>query len=88
METRSGDMVSPQIGRMGVIDCSSGDFRLSNGQSFNIKNDGDEDVVLNVQLASMTDDDFIETTFATGWNPEIVKCVKQSDASTNLKWGY
>ncbi len=88
METRSGDMVSPQIGRMGVIDCSAGDFRLANGQSFNIKNDGDDDVVLQVQLASMADDDSVETTFATGWNPEIVRCVKQSDASVNLKWGY
>lgn len=87
MDTRSGEMVSPQIARMGTIDISSGNFALDNGQSFNIKNDGDTAVELSVRLAGM--DSFVTTRFECGWNPEIVKAVAQDAAvNTNLKWGY
>lgn len=89
-ETRSGEHVSAQIGKMGVIDnLTQADFSLGNGQCFNIKNDGTQPVTLTVQLAGMSDGDFIETQFDCGWNPEIVKAVKQTSLSgTNLKWGY
>lgn len=88
--TRSGEHVSAQIGKMGVIgDLSNGNFALADGQCFNIKNDGTQPVKLSVQLAGMEDEDFIETQFDCGWNPEIVKIVKQTSLSgTNLKWGY
>nr|UVM93788.1 MAG: hypothetical protein [Bacteriophage sp.] len=53
------------------------------------KNDGTQPVKLSVQLAGMDDGDFIETQFDCGWNPEIIKTVKQTSLSgTNLKWGY
>lgn len=89
-KTRSGEFVSPQIGKMGTIaNLNNGDFTLDNGQVFNIKNDGTQPVMLSVQLAGMNDGDFIETQFECGWNPEIVKTVKQSSLSSiNLKWGY
>lgn len=89
-ETRSGEHVSAQIGKMGVItDLTNSNFALANGQCFNIKNDGAQPVVLSVQLAGMSDGDFIETQFDCGWNPEIVKTVKQTSLSSiNLKWGY
>lgn len=87
MDTRSGEMVSPQIGKMGTIDIASGDFALGNGQAFNIKNDGDLAITLRVKLAGMND--FVATRFEVGWNPEIVKAVAQdAAASVNLKWGY
>ncbi len=87
-ETRSGEHVSAQIGKMGIIDVSS-DFSLVNGQCFNIKNDGTQPVTLTVQLAGMSDADFIETQFDCGWNPEIIKVVKStSQSGINLKWGY
>ena len=87
-ETRSGEHVSAQIGKMGIIDVSS-DFSLANGQCFNIKNDGTQPVSLTVQLAGMSDADFIETQFDCGWNPEIIKVVKStSQSGINLKWGY
>lgn len=87
-ETRSGEHVSAQIGKMGIIDVS-GDFSLANGQCFNIKNDGTQPVSLTVQLAGMSDADFIETQFDCGWNPEIIKVVKStSQSGINLKWGY
>lgn len=89
-ETRSGEHVSAQIGKMGVIDgLDNGNFTLNDGQCFNIKNDGTQPVKLSVQLAGMSDGDFIETQFDCGWNPEIVKAVKQTSLSgINLKWGY
>lgn len=56
--------VSAQIGKMGVIDLTNGNFSLSDG-------------------------DFIDTNFESGWNPEIVKVIKATSLSgINLKWGY
>ena len=90
METRSGDMVSAQIGKMGIItDLQESNFSLPDGQCFNLKNDGTQPVTLQVQLSGMDDGTFIETKFETGWNPEIIKAVKQTSLSSiNLKWGY
>jgi len=88
--TRSGEMVSSQIGKLGIIDnIQNSNFSLPTGQCFNIKNDGLQSIKLQVQLAGMADGEFIETTFDVGWNPEIVKVVKQTSL-TNLviKWGY
>lgn len=89
-QTRSGEMVSAQIGKMGVInDLQTGNFSLPDGQYFNIKNDGTQAVSLQVQLAGMADGEFVETKFEIGWNPEIIKVVKQTSLSSiNLKWGY
>ena len=89
-ETRSGEHVSAQIGKMGIIGgLQNGNFILPDGQCFNIKNDGIKPIVLSVQLAGMDDGDFIETQFECGWNPEIVRVVKQTSLpSDNLKWGY
>jgi hypothetical protein len=86
--TRSGEMVSAQIGKMGVIGgLQESDFSLPDGQSFNVKNDGAQAVLLEVQLPGM--DQPIETRFDVGWNPEIVKTVKRSSLSgLDLKWGY
>jgi hypothetical protein len=89
-KTRSGEMVSAQIGKMGVItNLTNANFALADGQCFNVKNDGLQPVKLEIQLAGMQDGEFVETTFEVGWNPEIVKAVKQTSlSSTNLKWGY
>ena len=89
-KTRSGEMVSAQIGKMGVIDnLTSGDFSLVDGQCFNVKNDGTQAVELQVQLATMGNGEFVETKFEVGWNPEIVKPVKQTPISRfNQLWGY
>lgn len=88
--TRSGEMISAQIGKMGaIVSLQESDFSLPDGQCFNVKNDSTKPVALFVQLAGMPDGDFIETSFDPGWNPEIVKVVKQTSLSgLNLKWGY
>lgn len=89
-DTRSGEQVSQQIAKMGVIDgLESGSFKLPDGMCFNVKNDGSTPVTLLVQLAGMQDGDFVSTRFDVGWNPEIIKVVKQTSLSgLNLKWGY
>lgn len=89
-ETRSGEIVSAQIGKMGTIDgLTDSDFKLDGGQCFNIKNDGTQPVTLKVQLAGMKDGETIETQFDCGWNPEIIRTVKQTSLSgLKLKWGY
>lgn len=88
--TRSGEMVSAQIEKMGVItNLTNANFALADGQCVNVKNDGLQPVKLQIQLAGMANGEFIETTFEVGWNPEIVKAVKQTSLSSiNLKWGY
>jgi hypothetical protein len=89
-KTRSGEMVSAQIGKMGMIDgLQNGNFSLPDGQCFNMKNDGTQSVALQVQLPGMASGEFVETKFEIGWNPEIIKVVKQTSLSNiNLKWGY
>lgn len=88
--TRSGEQISAQIAKMGVIaGLEKENFSLSSGQNFQIKNDGVQPVSLQVQLAGMEEGTFIETTFEIGWNPEIVRVVKATSLSgINLKWGY
>lgn len=91
MENRTGEMCSPQIARMGSIsNLGTQDFQMPDGMAFNIKNDGESAVVLEVQLAGMDDDETITTLFEVGWNPEIVKRVVKSTSlpnTVNLKWG-
>ena len=86
--TRSGTQVSVQVGKCGVFtDLKSENFKMKNGKSFNIKNEGDEAVFLNVKFAQ--NDEFQMWKFYPGWNPEIVKEVEQTNSDvSNLKWGY
>lgn len=87
--TRSGEQVSAQISKMGVVVLTDSGFSMPDGQCFNIKNDGNAPVVLSVRLAGMPDGDFIETQFDCGWNPEIVKEIAPTSlANINLKWGF
>ena len=86
-ETRIGSIVSSQIGRMGAIDLSEGEFRLQDGMGFNIKNDGSEAVSLSVILDKGAEGDYITTKFYPGWNKEIVRAVKSEDTVEDLFWG-
>jgi hypothetical protein len=86
--TRSGDMVSQQIGKMGVIGgLNNSNFTIP-GTPFNLKNDGETAVTLSVSLWSMDSGEFVETVFEPGWNPEIIREIQQTSLSDlNLKWG-
>ena len=62
MNTRSGEMVSPQVAKLGNIEgLQEGNFSLPDGQAFLLKNEGNEDVYLEVTPAGMDDGTFIET---------------------------
>lgn len=86
MSNRMGQQESLQISKMGTIDISTQDF-VSPGFGVCIKNDGDEPVELQVNLWDMPDDEFITTYFDVGWNPEIVRTIKQGTGVYDLKWG-
>lgn len=81
-------MPSAQIGVMGEISgLDAGNFKQEVG--FNLKNDGEAAVILEVNLWGMEPGTFVETRFDTGWNPEIIREIKQtSQAGLNLKFGY
>ena len=85
--TRSGENTSVQIARMGVIDATDANFKLVNGASFNINNEG-QPVQMKIRLSGMPEGEFVTTRIETGWNPEIVKEVKQTSVPHDLKWGY
>ena len=56
MNTRSGESVSAQIGKMGMIaDLANADFQLADGQPFNTKNDGVKRVQLAAQITGTQD---------------------------------
>ncbi len=87
--TRGGEAVSAQIGVIGVIaDLETQNFRSEN-TPFNVKNDGDAAVSLEVNLWGMAPGEFVETRFEVGWNPEIVREIRQNETpGLNLKFGF
>lgn len=85
--TRGGETVSPQIGKIGLIDLSTGNFQTE-GVPFNVKNDGEAAVILEVNLWGMEPGEFVATRFEVGWNPEIVREIKQTNINATLIWGY
>lgn len=86
--TRSGEMVSPQIGKIGrVVNLGSKNFQIE-GVAFNLKNDGLTGVFLEVNLWGMEPGKFVRTRFDIGWNPEIIREIKQTSDSVALVWGY
>lgn len=87
-ETRSEAVASLQIAKMGEIDLSVGNFQIE-GKGFQIKNDGTTEVLLEVSLLGMDPGEFVSTKFDVGWNPEIVREIKQNNLSNIiLKWGF
>lgn len=85
MQNRNGDMVSPQVSVMGTVSFAEGDFKKDT--PFCLKNDGESAVTLEVNLWGMPEGEYVSTRFETGWNPEIIREIKQSSA-TGLLWGY
>lgn len=87
--TRGGETISAQIGNMGAItDLESKNFSIPT-IPFNLKNDGDDAIELEVNLWGMKAGEYIKTVFDVGWNPEIIREIKQTDLQNlNLKWGY
>ena len=86
--TRSGDMVSQQIGKIGVIS-GLNNANFKSNSPFNLKNDGETDVFLDINLWSMEPGEYIKTRIFVGWNPEIIREIKKtSQTGLKLCWGY
>jgi hypothetical protein len=87
--TRGGEAVSAQIGAIGVIaDLGTQNFRKED-TPFNVKNDGGAAVLLEVNLWGMPEGEFVKTRFDPGWNPEIVREIRQNETpDLDLKYGY
>lgn len=83
IETRSNVATSLQVAYIGEV--SSTPFKLDLG--FCVKNDGEDPVDLEVNLIGMDPGVYVTTSFAPGWNPEIVREIK-SGTVTNIKYGY
>lgn len=93
MQNRKGDNLSLQPSVIGAItDLSTKNFKLPNNAAFLIKNEGTEEVALEVKLFGMEDsDEFVSTLFSVSprWNPELVKEIKlNATAGITLKYGY
>ncbi len=92
METRSGEMVSPQVAKFGDIDISelaTNNFKLPDGNSFVIKNEGSAIVTLEVIPAASETGEFVSCAFDVGWNPELIREIKAASLSNvHIKWGY
>ena len=83
--TRGGETVSAQIGTIGPIEgLSTGNFKMEDTPF----NDGETAVVLEVNLWGMEPGKFVATRFEIGWNPEIVREIKQTSINATLVWGY
>lgn len=91
MITRSGEIVSAQVGVLKPIEgLSTANFKSD--VPFQLKNDGDEDVYLEVNCWSMPEGEFTKTRFPGGgtWSPEIIREIKK-DATlvdAELLWGH
>lgn len=95
--TPTGNVTSFHISEIEVINVTDADYISELKHGSLIKNDTmditDPDnpvpksVLLEVKL--INDSNFVSTYFAPGWNPEIVKEIKQSSIEgINLKRGY
>lgn len=87
MLNRQGDTVSAQISQMGAVSFPDDGSPFSLGRPFNLKNDGEAAVILEVNLWGMAPGEYVTTRFETGWNPEIINEIKPSAAATALFWG-
>jgi hypothetical protein len=86
-ETRTGERTSLQISAFGAVTgLASANFSLGEKKSFLIKNDGSENVTLEVLPAIGSA--WVETVFQPGWNPEIVQMIRKNANELTLLWGY
>lgn len=88
MNNRDGKQISAQVSKMGEITINQGENFVLEGHPFQLKNDSESSVTLQVNLYGMEEGTWISTIFYPGWNPEILRAVKADSINTALKWGY
>ena len=86
--SRSGEGLSLQLANFGVMSLAA-NFKIEGNVKFQVKNEADEAVTLEVIPADAATDTFISVKMDPGWNPEIVREVKlNTTEGLALKWGY
>lgn len=91
LEAANGRVTIPQITNFGAVtNLDTADFTLTGNEIFVVKNDNEAAVTLEVMPAD--GDAYVSTSFAPGWNMELVKAIKTNTTITstergNLKWG-
>lgn len=85
MENRNGDLVSAQISVAGNVDFSGGNFRMDTPLLKKRWRSGDS---IGSKPLGNAEGEFISTRFETGWNPEIIREIKETSSATALIWGY
>ena len=90
--TLSYNNTPDQFGNCGSMpDIATANFKFASGQTFNIDNENDIPVTLEVMFANMTT--FVSKVFQVGPNPYLLKEVKANAVLTAgqlalLKYGY
>lgn len=74
-----GTNYAPQITRMKAV---TGNYKQN--VPFLVKNDSEDDIRLEVKFDGS--DEYIETTFYVGWNPEVIIEIKNAPAGIQI--GY
>lgn len=88
MDSRSGKKNSLQVAKFGSITgLTTTNFKFQDGTCFLIKNDTTLPITLSVIPGGGTTQ--VSTSFAPGWNPEIVsEIIKDGAFVGTLLWGY
>lgn len=82
--SRRGTSDAANIGEIRNVDMSVG---YKGGEPVNVKNNGSEAVTLSVHMFDMPQDEYIETTFYPGWNPEIIDEIQANPEVFNIQVG-
>lgn len=78
------DNIIMQIGNAEAVPgISAADYAPTTDIPFLVKNDGTDNVTLEVKYANGTA--WVSTVFQPGWNPDVIKAIKTNAATLNLK---
>lgn len=82
--SRRGTSDTSNIGLIENVDMSVG---YKGDSPVNVKNNGSEAVTLSVHMYDAPAGVFVETTFYTGWNPEIIDEIQANASVSKIQIG-
>ncbi len=89
MKSRTGHLTSDSITLFGVIsDLDTKNFKLEKGESFYVKNEGEEVTLEVIPVAAKGDSAYVPYKFEPGWNEVLIRKIKINATENTLLWGY